>query len=169
MIYLDAGHDLSESLPGPWLAADDRHALPGRAAARRTTFYPTIRHRPLLALRPTKYTLPSDEQNNHGDFPQGATLLQRNYGGSLDAQLMNLDPFYALHDLFSFSASSELQFLNLIESKVQPETGYAILSLEKPSLSNLLYSQEILQAHMQRLRENIETIKLRGGPNWPRV
>jgi Mg2+ and Co2+ transporter CorA len=80
---------------------------------------------------------------------------------------MQNDPFYALHELFSFSASSELQYLNLIDEKLGPEMGWAILAEETPSLSNLLYNREMLQTHIRQLKENIEIIKCRGSNHWP--
>ncbi len=80
---------------------------------------------------------------------------------------MSRDPFYALHELFAFCASSELQFLNMMDSKISSETGYAMLH-SVPTLSNLLYNQEILESHEVRLRDIIETIGRRGNPDWPR-
>jgi hypothetical protein len=94
--------------------------------------------------------------------------LPLDYGKLLDPALMAADPFYALNDLFRFVAFSEIQFLNMIEVKVAEETGY--LSLTKQSqLSNLLHSHDVLEAHAKRLRQNIETIKFRGSPDWPRA
>jgi CorA-like Mg2+ transporter protein len=80
---------------------------------------------------------------------------------------MKVDPFYALHELFEFAGASELQFLNLTEDKLGPETSCEVLANETPSLSNLLYTLEILQAQTRRLTENIEKIKCRGSSQWP--
>jgi CorA-like Mg2+ transporter protein len=157
---------LSESLEGPWLTPEDRSVF---GTSWRTVFYPTIRHRPKLALKSAKHVLPPEEPIRKLRFPQGALLLRRDYGKLLDTHLLKIDPFYAMHELFSFTASSELQFLNLIDNKLGPETGYAILSQKTPSLSNLLYTQEILQAHIEHLYENIETIKRKGSPDWPKT
>lgn len=153
-------------MEGPWLTPEDRSFL---GTSWRTTFYPTIRHRPKLALKSAKHVLSPEEPIRNVRFPQGALLLRRDYGKHLDIQLLKIDPFYALHELFAFVASSELQFLNLVDSKLGPETGYEILSQKTPSLSNLLYTQEILQAHIQHLYENIETIKRRGSPDWQKA
>lgn len=133
----------------------------------KTTFLPTIRHHPRLALKSKKYALPQEDYGRSGDLSQVASLLRKDYGKLLNTDLVKLDPFYALHELFAFSASSKLQFLNLVNEKLGPETGYAILAEETPSLSNLLYSQEMLCEHIQRLKENIETIKCRGSSQWP--
>lgn len=101
-------------------------------------------------------------------FPQTASLLHKDYGKLLDVRVMRLDPFYALHELFAFCASSELQFLNMIDSKISSETGYRMLR-SAPALSNLLYNREILESHAVRLREVIAVIRRRGSPEWPRA
>jgi hypothetical protein len=108
------------------------------------------------------------KDNKIGMFPQTASLLHKDYGKLLDVRVMRLDPFYALHELFAFCASSELQFLNMIDSKISSETGYAMLR-SAPALSNLLYNREILQSHAVRLREVIAVIGRRGSPEWPRA
>ena len=87
----------------------------------------------------------------------------------LDSALMARDPFYALNELFTFCAYSEVQLLNLMESKLSDETGFALLAKNSTQLSNLLYTQDILEAHTRRLRDNIETIKARGHFDWPRA
>lgn len=168
LIWLDAGNDLSESLHGPWLT-EDSSIEPSRMSRWKEVFLPTIRHRPRLALRSKRYALPPEEQYHSGHLPQVAALLRKDYGKYLDTKLIQIDPFYALHEIFSFSAASELQYLNLIDEKLGPETGWAILDEEIPSLSNLLYNREVLHTHIQQLKENIETIKCRGCNQWPRA
>lgn len=130
----------------------------------KTTLVPTIRHRPGLALRSKKYSLPQEE---YGDLAQVAPLLPKDYGRFLNTDLMKIDPFYALHELFDFSASSKLQFLNLIDEKLNRDTSCATLAEETPSLSNLLYNRDLLREQVHRLKENIETIKCRGGSQFP--
>lgn len=82
---------------------------------------------------------------------------------------MSSDPFYALHDLFLFAASSENQFLNLMDSYVGNVTGHTVLNDKHPTLSDLRYYQDILEAHVERLEETIKIIQLRGCSRWPRA
>jgi len=82
---------------------------------------------------------------------------------------MSSDPFYALHDLFRFAASSENQLLNLMDSCVGNVTSYTALNDEDPSLENLRYYQNILEAHLEHLSETMEIIRLRGCSRWPRA
>lgn len=162
LVLLDVGNDLVESFRGPWLTEEDWADTRGK-----TTFLPIIRHRPKLALKSKRYTLPPEDQGS-ADLPHVASLLRRNYGNLLDWPTMKADPFYALHEIFECCAASELQFLNLVENRLSRETSYeALLAKDTVSLSNLLYTREILQAHTQRLEENLEKIKCRGSSQWP--
>lgn len=111
----------------------------------------------------------SDKSVTGRRFPQSATLLAEDYGKLLDQETMMMDPFYAVNDLFRFSAFSEVQFLNLMEAKVKQEIGHSSLSKEKPTLSNLLYYQELVDAHLSYLCATAEVIKHQGGLRWPHV
>lgn len=114
-------------MAGPWLPSNDQeNGMPN--SQWKTSLLPTIRHRPKLALKSHKYTLNPEEQDPSLDLPQVSSIVHRDYGKFLDWSLMKVDPFYALHELFEVSASSELQCLNLIEDKLEPETGYEIHS-----------------------------------------
>lgn len=37
------------------------------------------------------------------------------------------------------------------------------------TLSNLIYYKTILDEHLQRIRENITSVEIRGDPSWPRA
>jgi Mg2+ and Co2+ transporter CorA len=102
-------------------------------------------------------------------FPQSARLLAQSCGEALDTQTMLLDPFYAITDLFQFCAFSENQFMNLMEAKVKDDTNHNSLTKENPTLSNLLYCQEIVLKHLGHLRKTVKIIECSGGPLWPHV
>lgn len=163
LVSIDTGNDLSNGPQGPWLTAEDR-----QSPSPWTILYPTIQHRPRIALRsesarPTDSTEPSDK------FPQGAQLLAQHCGKLLDSPTMLIDPFYAMTDLFKFCAFSEVQFMNIMEAKIKDDTDHSSLQKEKPTLSNLLYCREIVQVHLARLQETIKVIRHRGGLQWPHV
>lgn len=159
LIALDIGKDLGESLDGPWNLDYN--------STWKIRVYPTIQHRPGVVLQSDDLAAPYKD-NKIGVFPQSASLLHQDYGRLLNSDIMRRDPFYALHELFAFCASSELQFLNMMDSKISSETGYAMFH-SAPTLSNLLYHQEILESHEVRLRNIIEIIRRRGSPDWPRL
>jgi Mg2+ and Co2+ transporter CorA len=102
---------------------------------------------------------------------QSASWLHVNYGQSLNRSLMGKNPFYAIHEIFAFVASSENQFLNMLESKIVKELDpLSLVEQKSPTLSNLLYSQQALDRHIQRIRENIAFICRfvpTGEPNGP--
>lgn len=157
---MDTGKDLGESLQGPWQTGVDHKS------SWKFRVYPTIQPWPGVVLHSDSLAV-AYKDNKIGRFPQSASLLHQDYGKLLNVETMRHDPFYALHELFAFCASSELQFLNMMDSKISSETGYARPN-STPTLSNLLYNQEILQSHAVRLRNVIEVIQRRGNPEWAR-
>jgi len=131
-------------------------------------FYPTIQERSQLAL---KWKAENQDGNTIGErkFPQSAILFSKDYGKFLDKQLMAVDPFYAINELFRFCTFSDAQFLNIMDASINAETGHDSMSLEKPTLTNLLYYQRMLESHLPRLRQNIILIKQHASSSWPHV
>lgn len=72
---------------------------------------------------------------------------------------MACDPLYALAEVFRLCASSENQFLRLLETTISYDTDYKSLQGKCPTLSNLLYCRSILSVHSERLKETIKWIK----------
>lgn len=159
MVSNDTGNDLSTGPSGPWLSAEDLEAKKPWSR-----FLPTIQHRTRVALksRTNHDGSGGDTETSRHRFPQSASLLAEDMGLTLDTAIMAVDPFYAITELFKFSASTEAQFLNMIEAKLGPDEGYASLRREDPTLANLLYFQDILRAHIIRLKDNLAVIQSRG-------
>lgn len=64
---------------------------------------------------------------------------------------------------------SEVQFLNMLESKPRQGLDQSILVRQNnPTLSNLLYDQQVLDRHMQRIRDNLASIRSQSSSAWPR-
>jgi Mg2+ and Co2+ transporter CorA len=102
-------------------------------------------------------------------LPQSINLLPKFYGRSLNMPLMAVDPFYALTELFEFTASSEVDLLNVIKAKVDDlletsEGGNPVTTL---SQSYLLYSHQILEHHVHHIKEALHFIKGRTSLKWP--
>ena len=102
-------------------------------------------------------------------FAQSSGLLTRDYGKSLDTKLMATDPFYALHELFSFCAFSQSQYFNLLALKLDSDIMAQASSEHVADVTNLLYRQNILERHVNRLRDTIATIEARSGLQDPRL
>ncbi|KFY83753.1 hypothetical protein V500_09918, partial [Pseudogymnoascus sp. VKM F-4518 (FW-2643)] len=102
-------------------------------------------------------------------FMQSASILSHDsYGRFLKDEVMKLDAFYALSDLYSFAASAENEFFNLLRAKLDSETKH--LDDERhmeTSLQNLVYHRKLLGAHAERLQEAIWQLRRHGSPDRP--
>ncbi len=102
---------------------------------------------------------------------QSASLLPHDsYGRFLRDEIMKADPFYALSGIYSFAASTENEFLNLLGAELDSETKY--LDHEKhmeASLRNLVYHRKILNAHAERIQLTIWQLRRHGSPDWPHL
>lgn len=163
-VWLDTGNDLSRGIPGPWQTSGKNS---GESWCVRN-FNDVIQIQPCGALKSHKTALAKENRPN-SNLPQSSALLHLEYGKLLDQELMTRDAFYAMNEIFTFVAFSEAEFLNMLESKLSADSGFTLMSQRSLELSNLLYIQKNLEAHGNRLRENIETIKARGGTDWPRA
>lgn len=83
---------------------------------------------------------------------------------------MSDDAFYAFHELFAFCASSQAQFLNMVEDAVVKDAAREIAAAElNLGQANFIYMQEILEKLIVHLRDVIRVIEARGGTSWPRA
>lgn len=86
---------------------------------------------------------------------QTASLLHLDYARRLETEAGRSGPVLVLLDVLRLSASSEVQLLNLIETKVSMELSPAQSQAQnEPTVSNLLYHKRVLRRHIQRLLEN---------------
>lgn len=163
MILLDNGRDLSLSPPGPWFPTPNEHTWG-------TYIHPVTLHHEKLAL------LPWVTQSHGYDPPtrefmweasQNACLLPLQYGRLLDKEVVGQDCLYALHEIFKFAASSELQFLNLLQTQVDLELSS--LKLRNNALVNLRYITKIVGDHVTNLAANVTLLRARETSDWPRA
>lgn len=154
-VWLDSGNVLPKNCTAPWVSDETR-------------LLPVIRHMPMVAL---KSHLLVDSSNNDriGDprQSQSASLLHIDYGRSLRPSLMATDAFYAVNEIFSFAASSEMHFLNLIDIKLDRYTEST--ENEFSSLPNLKYTKEILYRHIQKIQQTLDSIRNAKHPDWPKA
>ncbi len=166
LAWLDSGKNLDRGIEGPWMT---ENLLSHLSRLKEVSLLPVIRHYPRIAFNTHRYARPSQTQQEAREgFQQTRSVLNQNYGKELNRAVMAKDSFFVVHDLFSFKAFAEVQFLNLVESVLSRETDVAVLN-RKPSVENLLFHKELLASHARALRENIESIKSRGGPDWDRL
>ena len=166
LIFLDVGRDLDDGPPGPW---SNISSYPNG-----NIFLPVIQSEPRICLRDHhKWNIVPDPPLKPGKsrslFMQSASILSHDsYGRFLKDEVMKLDAFYALLDLYSFAASAENEFFNLLRAKLDSETKH--LDDERhmeTSLQNLIYHRKLLGAHAERLQEAIWQLGRHGSPDWP--
>jgi len=81
---------------------------------------------------------------------------------------MAQDVFYALHEVFTHSACSEKQFLNLIDTKLSKYIEEA-QNQHYDTLSDLSHSKEILYYHLKYLKRVDSFIRqIRDHSKWPK-
>ena len=168
IVWSDVGHDLDSSTQGPWSTE------PFRTKSWQTDTFPTIQHRPGIALRryrvhrPRAPTTGSPIPRSNNNTQQSASLLHLDFGRKLKPDIMAQDPFYALHDIFRFSAFTTAQLLNLIQSKIQLELDHsALIDLERQTVSNVVYNRRILERHVSYLKEVLMFVETRVDGYWP--
>lgn len=101
------------------------------------------------------------------------SLLPLHYGSQLEKTLARQDAFYALSEVFRFAAASEVQFLNLIQNRIENELSFVALKdiggRNAISLLNLKYLKSQLTSHARNLTENVSTFENLKILDWPRT
>jgi hypothetical protein len=164
---LDNGRDLFEDHCKPWTRLlESRQPL-------KEIFYPTIQIKRKIALEDESLCSLSaskaDQIATHHQTMQSAGLLSTSlYGRDLNQELMQLDPFYALHGIFAFCSAAENQFLNLIWSVLQAEAGQPETeAYQGTSLLRFKQHEQLLQDRISSLRSTLAYVRERGAAIWP--
>lgn len=98
---------------------------------------------------------------------QAASMLHINYGSSLRPSIMGYDAFYSFSEIFSLAAASEMQFMNLIDTKLDKFTRRGIH--QGDSLPNLKYLSLILYRHIQHIQGVFDAFENTNHPKWPKA
>jgi hypothetical protein len=166
IIWLDCGRDLGNTTTGPWLNE------PGINHISSKFLLPVYQHKPKIALYGQgtlrDHVGRNKERISVSNTSQSASSLSRHCGQTLDHDVLRIDSFYAMTEIFNFIASSEGQYLNLIERIVQREERVRP-ELRQYSLANLQYAKATLEIHIQKICGIISCIHSRGAPDWPRA
>ena len=149
------------------------------------SYWPIIQHRPGLILDSKKVDRMRSRKptSKHcgDDIAQTGRLLHESYGHLLDSKVMAQDTYYALTDVFRFAASSEAQYLDMVQALLRKEMDPALHSRGSGSGStdktltiwNLVYNKQLLDQHLQRLTDMVEFLEGHIGgdipSDWPRV
>ncbi|KAI1669666.1 CorA/Zinc transport protein ZntB [Pyrenophora tritici-repentis] len=151
-VWLDGGKDFAKDTNEfPWSQKKGDH------------FLPIIRHKNMIALKSHLF----GQDAIGAKHASSASLLHRDYGRSLRPSVMCTDALYALNEVFSFSASSEIAFLNIIEHKLDKYTEPSEDEFEM--LPNLRYTKAILYRHIQKIDQILTSIHNTKHPRWPKT
>ncbi len=170
IIWLDSGNDLSNGPLGPWRSERLR------TYSWKTIITPTIMHRPDIALLTQFIKREGNMPSPFSKQYQYCSLLPAHYGRFLHQEASRKDPLYALSELFTFVATAESQFLNTIEQQISLETARLLKGdggafpreeLNTAVIANLLYNKQIIEKHIDSLRDNIGLLQKKGGHKWP--
>lgn len=152
IVWMDQGRPLEKSPPGPWTSH-----LKSKATA-----LPVLQHHHKMAFRTTTNRLDPD-QNASAEVQQGAAVLPLQYDSLMAlvdlARRAPHDPASMCIPLFAHSAFSEVQFLNLVESRIHIQmTNIAEGARDDDALGTLQYFSNILIRHAQQLGESTRAL-----------
>ncbi len=161
---MDHGKDLAYASKTSWLSR------PLSTEKWKVSYFPTIYYGKTNAVMPTALKYGDSAPKNRQQLRyQSASLFPEYYCSNINAELAAEDSFYAVSEILTFSAVSESQVLNMMESKIAKETDPSVLPARTDlSLTNLLYHKQILERHILRIDENVRMIEARSNQDWPR-
>ena len=114
-----------------------------------------------LSEKDTLYRPPTGTQNPR--LSQALSSLPGNYGCTLDWTKAAIDPMFAIQELFTFHAASEVQYVNMLEEFVTDQISRAESRPAETDMGSILhfdYTRSILirhGAHIQNLLGSLDT------------
>lgn len=126
---------------------------------------------PGVALRSHRMLGQSSRLYDRTQTVQRIALLSKDFGRALQPRVLRQDPFYALHDIFTFVAVSERQFLSSIAVQINRKQELLLSeSTERSRVlqSDLIYFWNLLEDHIKNISEANRFIQNRRFLQWPR-
>ena len=147
--WMDQGRPLEKSPPGPWTSHLKSQATP----------LPVLQHHPKMAFRTTTNRL---DANTSAEVQQSTTILPLQYDSLIAlvdlARRAPQDPLSMCIPLFAHAAFSEVQFLNLMESKIHTQVNKIAEGVPADALGTLQYFSNILNRHTQQLMDSTRAL-----------
>ncbi|CAG7964269.1 unnamed protein product [Penicillium salamii] len=149
--WMDQGRPLEQSPPGPWTSHIESRATP----------LPVLQHHPRMAVRTTNNRL-NPHTNSSADVPQSTAILPLQYDSLIAlvdlARRAPQDPLSMCIPLFAHAAFSEVQFLNLMETKIQTQINTIAEGIPADTLGTLQFFYNILNRHAQQLKDSTRAL-----------
>ncbi|KAJ4415135.1 hypothetical protein N0V82_007505 [Gnomoniopsis sp. IMI 355080] len=153
IVWMDQGRPLDKSPPGPWTQHIESKA----------TSLPVLQHHHKMAFRNTANRL-DPGANASAEVPQSTAVLPLQYESIIS--LVDLvrqapqDPLSLCIPLFAHTAFSEVQFLNLMESKIQFQTNNIINEgILTDVLGTFQYFSNILNRHARQIKDGHRALR----------
>ncbi|EDU49141.1 conserved hypothetical protein [Pyrenophora tritici-repentis Pt-1C-BFP] len=147
VVWMDHGRPLEKSPPGPWTSHIESKA----------TALPIIQHHHKMAFRTTTNYL-DPNTNSSVEFQQSTAVLPLQYDslvGLVDlSRRAAQDPLSMCIPLFAHAAFSEIQFLNLMESRIRMQIDAVAKGVSADALGTFQYFCNILDRHARQLAES---------------
>lgn len=162
-VWLDSGADCDSAFG---FGSADQMKPPWAVQPPRSHYLPIVLHKHTIAL---KWHLAAPAQSDIQPSARAASHLPTDYGRSLRPAIMAQDALYALTEGFALAASSQSQFLNLIDAKLDGCTS-ANMPPERnwESLPNLRYAKQVLHRYTNATRQALNGIRSASThPKWP--
>lgn len=150
--WMDQGRSLEKSPTGPWTNHIKSKATP----------LPVLQYHHKMVFRATNNRL-DPGANTSAEFQQSTTILPLQYDSLI--ALVNLtrraphDPLSMCIPLYAHAAFSEVQFLNLMESKIQVQTKSIAEGVQANALGTFQYFSTILNRHAQQLKDSTRALR----------
>lgn len=148
---MDQGRPLEKSPSGPWT----------RHIESKATALPIIQHHHKMAFRTTINCLDPNANSSVG-FQQSTAILPLQYDslvGLVDlSRRAAQDPLSMCIPLFAHAAFSEIQFLNLMESRIRMQIDAIADGVSADALGTFQYYSNILDRHAQQLTESTRAL-----------
>lgn len=152
LAWMDQGRPLERSPRGPWT-----HHIESKATA-----LPVLQHHPKMAFRNTTNRL-DPGANASAEVPQTTAVLPLQYESVLAlvdlARRAPHDPLSACIPLFAHAAFSEVQLLNLMESRIQLQMNAMDEGVPPDALGSFQYFSTVLNRHAQQLKDSARALR----------
>lgn len=149
--WMDQGRPLEKSPPGPWTSHLESKA----------TSLPILQHHHKMAFRTTANRL-DPEANASAEVQQSTAILPLQYDSLIAlvdlARRAPQDPLSMCIPLFAHAAFSEVQFLNLMESRIQIQKNAITEDVTADALGTFQYFANILNRHAQQLKDTTRAL-----------
>lgn len=149
---MDQGRPLENSPPGPWTCHVESEA---------TTSLPILQNHPKMAFRTTTNRL-DPGANDSTKIQQSTVILPLQYDSLIAlvdlARRAPHDPLSMCIPLFAHAAFSEVQFLNLMESRIQIQIDTIVEGVSTDALGTLQYFSNVLNRHAQQLKDSTRAL-----------